>query len=185
MELRKQWFVLHAMSGQESKVKQNIDARIQREEMSAYIGRVLVPTEKISEVKPGGKKETERKLYPGYVFVEAALYDDDRQLIPESWAFIRSIPNTIGLIGGNRPVTLTEREVEDILEQADQRGAGVRPSVHFEPGESVRIKEGPFEGTTGIVEEVAPDTGKIKLSVSIFGRPNTVELEYWQVERGE
>lgn len=183
--MKKSWYVLHALSGQEAKARENILKRIQMEEMQDYIGEVLIPTEKVAETRQGRKTVTTRKFFPGYILIEIALYDEDHKLMPKPWEFIRNTPGVIGFIGGDRPVALRPDEVNDILQQMEDRQDNVKPKVAFEPGESVRIVDGVFVGLIGLVEEVSPDRGKLKVSVSIFGRTAPVELEYWQVERGE
>jgi transcriptional antiterminator NusG len=151
--------------------------------MEDYIDEVLIPTEKVSEVKKGKKTTTTRKFYPGYVLAYMALYDDSRNLNEKTWYFIQDTPGIIGFIGGERPVPLRQDEVDVILWQMEDRKEKVQPKVMFEPGETVKITDGPFLNFNGVIEEVDPDRGKLKISVSIFGRSAPVELEYWQVER--
>ena len=179
-----QWFVIHTLSGQEQKAKDSMERRIKLEELSDLIKEVLVPTEKVAEVKKGKKSTTMRKLYPGYLLVNMKLLDEKNQLVERTWYFVRDTPGVIGFIGGDRPVPLKRDEVESILAQIQERQEKVAPKVAFEKGESVKVNDGPFQNFTGIVEEVDPDRGKLKISVSIFGRSTPVELEYWQVERG-
>lgn len=183
--MEKKWYVLHALSGQEGKVRENLAKRVQIEEMQDYIGEVLIPTEKVSEVKQGKRTTLTRKFFPGYVLIEIALYDESKQLMEKPWSFIQATPGLIGFIGGDRPVALRPDEVEKILQQIEEKKERVKPKVVFEPGESVKITDGPFLSFSGLVEEVDPERGKLKVSVSIFGRTAPVELEYWQVERGE
>lgn len=179
----KQWYVLHTLSGQEARVKESIERRIKPEEMQDYIDEVLIPTEKVSEVKQGRKTTTVRKFYPGYVFVHMQLYDENHKLLEKSWGFIQQTPGIIGFIGGERPVPLRPEEVDGILRQIEEKKEKVKPKVVFEPGETVKITDGPFLNFNGVIEEVDPERGKLKVSVSIFGRSAPVELEYWQVER--
>jgi transcriptional antiterminator NusG len=181
--MEKQWFVLHTLSGQENKVKESIERRLKQEEMEDYIDEVLIPTEKVAEVKKGKKTTTTRKFYPGYILVHMALYSPDKKLIDRSWYFIQETPGAIGLIGGERPVPLRQDEVDVILYQIEEKKEKVKPRITFEPGETVKVTEGPFLNFNGVIEEVDPDRGKLKVSVSIFGRTAPVELEYWQVER--
>ncbi len=183
--MEKKWYVLHALSGQEGKVRENIAKRVQIEEMQDYIGDVLIPTEKVSEVKQGKRTTLTRKFFPGYVLIEIALYDEDKKLMEKPWSFIQATPGLIGFIGGDRPVPLRPDEIEQILQQMEEKKERVKPKVIFEPGESVKITDGPFLSFSGLVEEVDPERGKLKVSVSIFGRTAPVELEYWQVERGD
>jgi len=179
----KQWFVLHTLTGQEYKVKESIQRRLKLEEMEEYVDEVIVPTEKVSEVKRGVRSTQTRKFFPGYVLVNVALYDENKQLREKVWFFIRETPGIIGFVGGDRPVPLRPREVDMILQQVEEKKEKVKPKVVFEPGETVKIIDGPFMNFSGVVEEVDPDRGKLKVSVAIFGRSAPVELEYWQVER--
>lgn len=179
----KQWYVLHTLSGQEQRAKENIERRIKQDEVQDLIDEVLIPTEKVSEVKQGRKTTTTRKFYPGYVFVHMQLYDSDNKLLDRSWNFIQQTPGIIGFIGGERPVPLRPEEVEGILRQIEEKKEKIKPKVVFEPGETVKITDGPFLNFNGVIEEVDPERGKLKVSVSIFGRSAPVELEYWQVER--
>lgn len=179
----KQWFVLHTLSGQEYKVRDNIERRIKLEEMGSYIGDVLIPTEKVSEVKMGKKTTITRKFFPGYVLINMDLYDEKKNLIDKSWYFIQDTPGIIGFVGGERPVPLRQDEVDSIIHQLDDKQQKVKPKIEFEPGETVKITDGPFLNFSGVIEEVDPERGKLKVSVSIFGRSAPVEVEYWQVER--
>lgn len=181
--MNKQWFVLHTLSGQENRVKESIERRARLEEMGAYVGGVLVPTERVAETKSQRRTTTVKKFFPGYVLVELALYDDQRKLLEPAWRFIQETQGVIRFVGGDRPVPLRPEEIQSILSQVEEKKDKVRPKVTFEPGESVTITEGPFQNFTGVVEEVDPAHGKLKVSVSIFGRSTPVELEYSQVER--
>jgi transcriptional antiterminator NusG len=181
--MTKQWFVLHTLTGQEQKVKRYIEAQSRLQEMQAYIGEVVVPTEKVSETKNGVKTTVTRKFFPGYVLISLGLYDEARQLIEPTWRFLRETPGVIGFIGGERPSPLSNTEVDAIVNQVEAKKEKVRPKVAFEPGETVKITDGPFMNFTGSVDEVDPDRGRLKVSVAIFGRTAPVELEYWQVER--
>jgi transcription termination/antitermination protein NusG len=181
--MEKQWFVLHTLSGQEQKVKDSIERRLKIEEMEDYVGDVLIPTEKVSEVKRGKKTTTTRKFYPGYVLVNIALYDANKALVEKTWYFAQNTPGLIGFVGGERPVPLRPEEVQSILQQIEDKKERVKPKVNFAAGETVKINDGPFLNFTGVIDEVDPDRGKIKVSVSIFGRSAPVELEYWQVEK--
>jgi transcription termination/antitermination protein NusG len=183
IDMQKEWFVIHTLTGQEMKVRENIMKRLKQEEMQDYIDDVIIPTEKVSEVKKGVRSTTTRKFFPGYVLVHLALYGDDKKLEEKSWHFIRETPGIIGFIGGEKPVSLRPEEVEMILHQAEEKKEKVKPKVVFEPGETVKITDGPFLNFSGVVEEVDPERGKLKVSVAIFGRSAPVELEYWQVER--
>lgn len=181
--MKKEWYVLHTLTGQEYKVQESIRRRIKQEEMEEFVGDVVIPTEKVSEVKKGVKSTTTRKFFPGYVLVNVALYDEGRQLRDKAWYFIRETQGIIGFVGGERPVALRPDEVDQIFHQVEEKKESVKPKVVFEPGETVKITDGPFLNFSGTVEEVDPGRGKLKVSVAIFGRSAPVELEYWQVER--
>ena len=181
--MAKQWFILHALSGHELKVQKNTASRINQEEMGDNIEEVLIPSEVVSEVKQGKKKETKRKFFPGYVLVNINLFDDEGEVIPESWSFIQNTPGVIGFLGGERPTPLSEDEVNSIVHQIEEKKEVVAPKVMFEPNETIKVTDGPFMNFSGLIEEVDPERGKLKISVSIFGRTAPVELEYWQVER--
>ncbi|MDD2598183.1 MAG: transcription termination/antitermination protein NusG [Kiritimatiellae bacterium] len=183
--MTKQWFVLHTLTGQELKVRRSIEARVRLEEMGNYIGEVMIPTEKVSEVKNGKKTTITRKFFPGYVLINLALYQENREVIEPTWRFLKETPGVIGFIGGDRPRPLADKEVDDILNQTAEKEEKVKPKVIYEPGESVKIIDGPFMSFAGTVDEVDPDRGKLKVSVAIFGRSAPVELEYWQVERAD
>lgn len=179
--MTKQWFVLHTLTGQEQKAKRYIEAQTRLQEMENYIGEVVIPTEKVADTKK--KTTVTRKFFPGYVLINLALYDDNRQIMEPAWRFLRETPGVIGFLGGEKPVPLAEGEVSAIFDQVEAKKDKVRPKVTFEPGEMVKIIDGPFMNFSGAIEEVDPDRGKLKVSVAIFGRNAPVELEYWQVER--
>ena len=179
----KQWFVIHTLTGQEGKVQESIRKRLQIEEMEDLLDEVIIPTEKVSEVKRGVRSTTTRKFFPGYVLVHIALYWPDREMLEQSWRFIKETTGVIGFVGGERPVPLLPDEVDVVLHQVEEKQEKVAPKVSFEPGETIKINDGPFLNFNGVVEEVDPDRGKLKVSVAIFGRSAPVELEYWQVER--
>ena len=181
--MTKQWFVLHTLTGQEQKVKRSIEARAKIDEMSDFIGEVVIPTEKVSDVKNGVKKTVTRKFFPGYVFISLALYDESNTMLEPTWRFLKETPGVIGFIRGKHPMPLSATEVDAIANQVAEKKEKVKPKVQFEPGETVKIIDGPFMSFNGTVDEVDPDRGKLKVSVAIFGRTAPVELEYWQVER--
>ena len=181
--MEKKWFILHALSGHELKVQRNISSRVQQEEMEDIIGEVLIPSEKVSEVKQGKKTTVNRKFFPGYVLINIILYNEDGSFNDRAWYFIQNTPGVIGFLGGDRPVPLSEAEVNTIVHQIEEKKEAVAPKVMFEPGETVKVTDGPFMNFSGVIEEVDPERGKLKISVAIFGRSAPVELEYWQVER--
>lgn len=183
MALKKDWFVLHTLTGQEAKAKESIERRLDQEEMREFVDEVLIPTEKVLEVKKGVKTTTSRKFFPGYLLAHIALYNEDRQIRENLWYFIRDTPGVIGFIGGDKPVPLRPSEVDVLLHQIEDKKEKVKPKVVYTPGESVKINDGPFMNFTGVIEEVDSERGKLKVSVAIFGRTAPVELEYWQIER--
>lgn len=179
----KEWFVVQTLSGQENKAKESMERRLELEEMGELIEEILIPTEKVSEVKQGKKTTTVRKFFPGYLLVNMELYDDQRALNERTWYFTQETPGVIGFVGGEKPAPLKQQEVDTILNQIEEKKEKIKPKVQFEPGETVKINDGPFVSFSGIIEEVDPEKGKLKVSVSIFGRSAPVELEYWQVDR--
>ena len=182
--MRSQWFVIHTLSGQEQKVKESIEKRIKPEEMGDYIKEVMVPMEKVVEVRNQKKTVSTRKLWPGYVFVDMILLDEENRIIEKPWYFIKETQGVIGFVGGEPPVPTPKEEVESIKNQISQSEEHEKPKVSFEVGETVKINNGPFLNFSGVIEEVEPERGKLKVTVNIFGRNTPVELEYWQVEKG-
>jgi len=181
--MRSQWFVLHTLSGQPHKVKESIEKRLKTEEMAAYIREVLVPEEKVAEVRSGKKTVTRRKLYPGYVFIDMKLLDENNRVIEQPWYFIRDTQGIIGFVGGDRPTPTPQDEIDYIKAKISESEDTERPKVNFEVGETVKINDGPFLNFSGVIEEIDPNRGKLKVTVNIFGRSTPVELEYWQVEK--
>jgi transcriptional antiterminator NusG len=178
-----QWFALHTLSGQEGKVKKYIDKFKKIEELDDQIFEVLMPTEIVSEVKNGKKSTKTRKLYPGYVFINMRLYGEDKKMINKPWYFVKETSGVIGFVGGENPASLRKAEVEEIRARIEAASGKEVPKVSYEVGETVKINDGAFANLTGRIDEIDPDRGKLKISVSIFGRFTPVELEYWQVER--
>lgn len=177
------WFALHTLSGQEGKVKTYIEKFKKAEELDDFIFEVLLPTEVVSEVK-GGKKSTKvRKLYPGYVFIQARLFDDEGKLINKPWYFVKETTGVIGFVGGDRPAALRQSEIDEIYARIEAASGKEVPKVQYAVGEEVKITDGAFASLTGRIDEIDPERGKLKVSVSIFGRFTPVELEYWQVQR--
>ncbi|MFO7821204.1 MAG: transcription termination/antitermination protein NusG [Lentisphaeria bacterium] len=178
-----QWFVIQTLSGQEFKVRDTIMRRKPIQGVDDKVIQVEVPTEKVSEVKRGQRTTRDRKFFPGYILVNAELYIADGDIDESVWYFIKEIEGVIGFVGGDKPVPLSEQEVERIVAQTQEAEEVSKPRVDFDIGETVAITEGPFENFEGAVEGVDPERGKLRLSVSIFGRSTPVEVEYWQVER--
>ncbi|HMJ64782.1 MAG TPA: transcription termination/antitermination protein NusG [Candidatus Binatia bacterium] len=181
--MKNQWFVIHTLSGQEQKVKESIEKRLKAEEMGEYIKEVLVPMEKVAEVRSGKKTVSTRKLHPGYVYIDMALVDENRRILEKPWYFVRDTPGIIGFVGGDRPIPVTPEEIAVIKEQVSESEDTERPKVNFDVGETIKINDGPFLNFSGVIEEIEPDRGKLKVTVNIFGRNTPVELEYWQVEK--
>lgn len=181
--MKPQWFVIHTLSGQEYKVKENIEKRSKAEEMSEYIKEVLVPVEKVVDVRGGKKTVSTRKLHPGYVYINMLLLDENKRVMEKPWYFIQETPGKIGFVGGERPVPVTEDEIAVIKEQVSESEDTEKPKVHFDVGETIKVNDGPFLNFSGVIEEIDPDKGKLKVTVNIFGRNTPVELEYWQVEK--
>ena len=185
----KQWFVLHTLTGQENKAQKSIEARIRLERMEEFIGRCVIPTERVTEKRKDGRKHTyTRKFFPGYVLCELALYDESKgvdengkkAIYERTWQFLRETPGVIGFIGGDRPQPLKQSEVDAIL--LDKPSSGVqaeRPKVNFSVDETVKITDGAFMGLTGQISMVDPDKGKLKVEVAVFGRKVPVDVEYW------
>jgi len=183
-EKRQQWFAVHVLAGQENKVHDNLVKRIKTEEMSDLVYEILVPTERISEIRRGEKRETVRKLMPGYVIVNMFLIDENKQLVDKTWYFIRETTGVIGFAGTkDRPIPMQPKDVEAILAQARGGEEKAKPKIEFGIGETVKVSDGPFQNQSGVVTEIDPERGKLRVSVSIFGRETIVELEYWQIER--
>lgn len=178
-----QWYALHVLSGQENNVKRNMESRIKLEEMGDYIHQLVIPTERVSEVKRGKKVETERKLYPGYVFANMYLLDEDKKIVERTWYFVRETPGVIGFANGEKPIPMPQKEVDGMLNQIHEAEDKVTPKIAFTVGDKVKVGDGPFQNQEGVIEEVDPERGRIRVSVSIFGRSTPVELEYWQVEK--
>jgi transcriptional antiterminator NusG len=178
-----QWFALHVLSGQEGNVEKHMRSRLKAEELGDYIRDIVIPTERVSEVKRGKKTETVRKLYPGYVFVNMYLLDAENKLVDKTWYFIKETPGVIGFADGDKPIPMRPSEVEGMLSQMREKEEKVVPKVSYAVGDRVRVGDGPFESQEGVIEEVDEARGRVRVAVSIFGRSTPVELEFWQVER--
>jgi len=173
----KNWYVVHTQTGSEDKVKTNLENRVASDGLQDLVGKVIIPTEQVSEIRLGKKKISQRKFFPGYLLVEMDLNE-------QTYMFIKSIPGVTGFIGlGKKPMPLPQEEVNNILKRTQATQVKPSPKIIFEKGEQVRVNEGPFENFNGTIEEIHPEKGKLKVSVSIFGRSTPVELEYWQVEK--
>lgn len=173
----KNWYVVHTQTGSEDKVKLALENKIIAEGMQDLVGRVIIPTEQVSEVRSGKKKISKRKFFPGYLLLEMELNE-------KTYLFVKTAPGVTGFIGlGKKPMPLPQEEVDSIIKRTEQTQVKPSPKIVFEKGEQVRVTEGPFLNFNGTIEEVHPEKGKIKVSVLIFGRATPVELEYWQVEK--
>ena len=177
--MSKRWYVVHAYSGFEKSVQRALGERIQRSNVQDLFGQILVPVEEVVELKAGQKSISERKFFPGYVLVEMEMND-------ETWHLVKSTAKVTGFVGGtaNKPTPISEKEVEKIMQQMQDGVEKPRPKVLFEPGEVVRVKEGPFTDFHGSVEHVNYEKSRLRVSVTIFGRATPVELEFGQVEKG-
>ena len=176
-ELR--WYIVHAYSGMEKAVERNIAERIARAGMHAKFGRVLVPTEEVVEMKNGVKRKSERKFFPGYVLVNMEMND-------ATWHLVKEVPKVMGFIGGtsDRPAPISDKEAQHIIDRIQEGVEKPKPKVLFEPGEVVRVIDGPFADFSGVVEEVNYEKSRLRVAVTIFGRPTPVELDFGQVEKG-
>jgi transcriptional antiterminator NusG len=173
------WYVVHAYSGFESHVKRSLEERIERAGMQDHFGDIMVPTEEVVEMRGGSQRRSERKFFPGYVLVQMEMTD-------ETWHLVKDVPKVMGFIGGtgDRPAPITDKEADAILQRMEEGAEKPRPKVLFEPGEVVRVIDGPFNDFNGVVEEVDYEKSRLKVSVLIFGRSTPVDLEFGQVEKG-
>jgi len=177
-----QWYALHCLSGQEENVRTYMMSFMKKDEMEAYVKEIVIPTERVSEVKRGKKIEAERKLYPGYVFIHVHLLDEEKNIFDRSWYFIRETPGVIGFAEGEKPIPMRPKEVEGMLAQMREKEEKVVPKIQLTLNDRVRVGDGPFEGQEGVIEEVDEERGRLRVAVTIFGRSTPVDLEYWQVE---
>jgi len=178
-----EWYTIQTLSGQEMKAEKSLRKRIIEEEMGEFIDEILLPMEKVVEVRGGTKKVSQRKLYPGYIFIQMKLYDEEKRLLPTPWDFVRNTQGIIGFLGGERPIATPTEEIAAIKTQITEAEESEKPKVNFEIGEVVKINDGPFQNYNGAVEEIDAEAGKLKVTIDIFGRSTPVELEYWQVEK--
>src|SRR4030042_5005477 len=170
----KNWYVVHTQTGSEEKVREALKNRVNSQGLQDLITQIVIPTEQVSEVRAGKKRISQRKFFPGYLLVEMELNE-------KTYLFIKTIPGVTGFIGlGKRPMPLPQQEGDNILKKKEEKQVKPSPKVIFEKGEQVRVTEGPFVNFNGTIDEIHPEKGKIKVSVSIFGRATPVELEYWQ-----
>jgi len=176
--MAKRWYVVHAFSGFEKQVQRSLAERIARAGMEDSFGEILVPTEEVVEMKGGQKRRSDRKFFPGYVLVEMEMND-------ETWHLVKEVPKVMGFIGGtsDKPAPITEKEANTILSRVQEGVDKPRPKILFEPGEMVRVVDGPFNDFNGTVEEVNYEKSRLRVAVLIFGRSTPVELDFHQVEK--
>ncbi len=173
----KKWYGVHTYSGYENKVKVNLEERIRALGVEEFFGEVLIPSETVVELRKGERKTSQRKFFPGYILVHMELSN-------ETWHVVKDTPKVTGFVGGtNNPPAIPDDEVAKITNRMEEGVERPKPKVEFEVGETVRVVDGPFLNFTGVVEDVKPDKGKLKVMVSIFGRTTPVELEFIQVEK--
>jgi transcriptional antiterminator NusG len=176
--MAKRWYVVQAFSGFETSVKRALLDHIARSGLGDYFGEVLVPTEEVVEIRGGQKRKSERKFFPGYVLLQMEMTD-------ETWHLVKNTPRVLGFIGGtaDKPAPISDAEAEGILQRVQEGVEKPRPKVLFEPGEVVRVTDGPFNDFSGVVEEVNFEKSRLLVAVQIFGRSTPVELEFSQVEK--
>jgi transcriptional antiterminator NusG len=173
----KNWYVVHTQTGLEEKVRTSLENRINAKSLQDSISSVIIPTEQVSEVRSGKKRVTQRRFFPGYILVEMEFNE-------QTYFLVKTTPGVTGFIGmGKKPTPLPQEEVDNILKRAEDTQTKPIPKTVFEKGEQIRVSDGPFVNFNGTIEEIHPEKGKLKVSVSIFGRSTLVELEYWQIEK--
>ena len=172
------WYVVQAYSGFEHQVKRLLQEHVTREGMQDKFGQILVPTEEVVEMRDGQKRKSERKFFPGYVLVQMEMDE-------ATWHLVKNVPKVLAFIGGSsdKPAPLSDREAQNIMQRIREGADKPRPKVLYEPGEVVRVKEGPFNDFNGVVEEVNYEKNRLRVAVLIFGRSTPVELEFSQVEK--
>ena len=173
----KKWYIIHSQTGFEDRVKRALENRITIAGVQEHIAKIIIPTEQVSEIRAGKKRVSQRKFFPGYILINMELNDS-------VYSVIKTTPGVTGFIGtGKKPTPLSKDEAEGILKRIEETQTKPSPKVVFEKGEQIRVTQGPFVNFNGTIEELHPERGKLKASVSIFGRATPVELEYWQVEK--
>lgn len=183
--MKGKWYTIQTLSNKEMKAKDSIEKRLSQEEMEDYVFEILVPMEKVTEIRRGKKTTTNRKFFPGYIFINVDLVDEGNKVREDVWYFIKETNGIINFLGGDRPVSLSEAEIQDIKNQLAGEAEAVKPRVEFTTGDIVKINDGAFENFEGSIVNVDPDRGKLQIEVTIFGRSTPVEVEYWQVSRAE
>ena len=166
----KKWYVVHTYSGFENKVRLSVQEQFRASRLEEKLGDIVVPTEQVVEVKGGKKRTSTRKFFPGYILIEMECDEN-------TWYLVKNTPKVTGFLGGNTPSALSDSEVQNVVKQMRGEVEKPKPKVEFEKGENIRVIDGPFVNFTGVIDEVHPDRGKLKVMVSIFGRTTPVELE--------
>jgi len=177
--MAKRWYVVHVYSGYEQQAVRSLQERIRHSGMEEKFGDILVPTEEVVEMRAGQKRKSDRKFFPGYVLIQMAMDED-------TWHLVKEVPKVMGFIGGtsDRPAPISDREAQQIMDRIQEGVERPKPKVLFEPGEVVRVTDGPFTDFSGVVEEVNYEKSRLRVAVTIFGRSTPVELEFGQVEKG-
>ena len=177
--MAKRWYVVHVYSGFEQQAVRSLKDRIGHSGMEDHFGEILVPTEEVIEMRGGQKRKSDRKFFPGYVLINMDLDDD-------TWHLVKEVPKVMGFIGGasDRPAPISDKEAQQIIDRVKEGVDKPRPKILFEPGEVVRVVDGPFADFSGVVEEVNYEKSRVNVAVTIFGRSTPVELEFGQVEKG-
>jgi transcriptional antiterminator NusG len=179
VNVARRWYVIHAYSGFEGQVKRSLEDRVRRADLQDFFGEILVPTEEVVEMRNGQQRKSERKFFPGYVLVQMEMTD-------ETWHLVKSVPKVMGFIGGtgDRPAPIPDKQADAILQRMQEGVEKPRPKVLYEPGEAVRVVDGPFTNFNAVVEDVDYEKSRVKVSVLIFGRSTPVDLEFSQIEKG-
>lgn len=174
----KKWYIVHTFSGQETKVKDSLEEKIKQKKMENLFGKILIPTEDIIEIKSGKKRKSKRKIFPGYILIEMNVTD-------ETWYLVQNISHVFGFIGGKlgNPTPISDKEATSILEKIKESSYKPKPKKLFEPGEMIRVIDGPFSDFNGTVEEVNYDKNRLSVGVLIFGRSTPIDLDFSQVEK--
>ena len=177
--MAKRWYVVHVYSGYEQQAVRSLQERIRHSGMEDKFGDILVPTEEVVEMRAGQKRKSDRKFFPGYVLIQMEMDED-------TWHLVKEVPKVMGFIGGtsDRPAPISDKEAQQIMDRIQEGVERPKPKVLFEPGEVVRVTDGPFTDFSGVVEEVNYEKSRLRVAVLIFGRSTPVELEFGQVEKG-
>lgn len=174
---QQRWYIIHCYSGFERKVAQSIQEQAEDQSIADMFGNVLVPSEEVIETRGGKKVSSERRFFPGYVLIKMEMTD-------RTWHLVRNTPKVTGFLGaGNKPMPVPDHEAERVMNQVQEGVERPRPAITFEIGETIRVADGPFSSFNGTVQEIDDERARLKVAVSIFGRPTPVELEYSQVEK--